>query len=82
MEALTRSLDGTQRKQALLWTMTKGRNKRARCALWSHPLGWELRLTVNGELVRSQAYRLEDALLRNLADWRDQFAAKGWEIAW
>ena len=30
----------------------------ARCALWSHQFGWELRLTVNGSLIRSQVSRV------------------------
>jgi hypothetical protein len=78
MEALTRSWDGTPREQAFVWLLQKGRS-RARCALWSHPLGWELRVTINGELLRSQAYREADDVLSDVADWRQQFAAKGWK---
>jgi hypothetical protein len=51
----------------------------AGCALWSHPIGWELRVTVDAELVRSQAYRQADDALRDLDDWRQQFAGKGWQ---
>jgi hypothetical protein len=32
------------------WTLHKGR-KTARCMVWSHVFGWELRLTVGSELL-------------------------------
>jgi hypothetical protein len=37
------------------WTMRKG-NKVARCELWSHQFGWELRLMTT-DLLRSQVCR-------------------------
>ena len=77
MEPLTRARDGTPREQALVWQMRKGQRS-ARSALWSHPIGWELRVTVDAELVRSQAHRLADDVVRDLASWRDQFVEKGW----
>lgn len=76
-EALTRAWDGSPREQALVWQLTK-RRRSARCGLWSHPLGWELRVTVDGELVRSQAYRVAEDVLADSQQWRRQFAEKGW----
>jgi hypothetical protein len=32
---------------------------------------------VDGDLLRSQAYRQEADVLRELDDWRNQFTAKG-----
>jgi hypothetical protein len=77
MEFLSRAWDGTPREQALVWELRKDRH-RARCAIWSHPLGWELRVTVDRELLRSQAYRDADEALKDLDTWRAQFADKGW----
>jgi hypothetical protein len=68
MEALSRAWDGTPREQALAWVLLKG-GRTACCALRSHPFGWELRATVDDELVKSQAYRDEAEVLRNLSDW-------------
>jgi hypothetical protein len=77
IEALTRAWDGTPREQALMATLRKGPNE-ARCALWSHPLGWELRADVNGELLRPEAYGTEGDVLTNIDGWRRQFEKIGW----
>jgi len=77
IEARTRAWDGTPREQALIVTLRKGRNE-ARCALWSHRLGWELRTDVNGELLGSEAYGTEGDVLTNIDAWRRQFEKKGW----
>lgn len=77
MEGLTRAWDGTPREQALVWELRKDRRV-ARCALWSHPLGWEVRITVDGELLRSQAHRHEESVLRELDESRAQFVDKRW----
>ena len=61
-----------------MWQFRKG-GRSARCTLWSHPLGWELRVTVEDELLRSQAYRVADDVVCDVAKWRQQFAAKGWQ---
>jgi hypothetical protein len=37
-----------------------------------------LRVTVDGAMVHSQAYRAAEDLLRDLASWRQQFAGKAW----
>lgn len=69
--------DGQPREAALVWTLSKGW-KTARCALWTHPLGAELRVDVNGELVRSEAGRDVLALIELSTAWRTQFQEKGW----
>lgn len=56
VEPLTRSWDGTAREQALCGSCAKDAERRV-VGLWSHPLGWELRVTINNDLLRSQAYR-------------------------
>lgn len=58
------------------WTLYKGQ-RLARCALYSHPLGWELRLTV-GELVRSQVCRSQDEILDRQDEWKATMMERGW----
>lgn len=54
--------DGETQKLSLAWTLHK-EQKVARCAVWSHALGWELRLAVGSELVRSQVVRSHEELV-------------------
>jgi hypothetical protein len=57
------------------WTLRKA-DREARCALFSHQLGWELRLIV-GELVRSQVCRSGDEVLDVTENWAAMIQ-KGW----
>jgi hypothetical protein len=57
--------------------LTKG-EKRARCALWTHPIGAELRVEAAGEFVRSEAGRDVLALVELATTWKSQFQEKGW----
>jgi hypothetical protein len=41
------------------WTMTKS-SKTAKCTVWSHEFGFELRLTIGTELVQSEVCRSQD----------------------
>jgi hypothetical protein len=45
---------------------------RAVCSLHSHRFGVELRLSVNGELLRSQVCRSKDDALDTSEHWRSQ----------
>ena len=38
----------------MLWTLTKGADRRAELAVRTHPYGLELRISVNGSLVSSE----------------------------
>lgn len=49
--------DGPPEELQVMFEMTKANGAAARCVLWSHQFGWELRLTVNGSLIRSQVCR-------------------------
>jgi hypothetical protein len=60
-----------------LFTLTNNRSAIARCALWSHQLGWELRLEVNGSLVRSQVVRTLDEMAAYL-EWKSTMLTDGW----
>jgi hypothetical protein len=47
------------------WTLKKGR-KTAECVVWTNQLGFELRLTIAGEIIQTQGCRLiVDAEIRN-----------------
>lgn len=65
------------REFSLVWTLTKG-DKSVRCALWTHPLGAELRVSIWNELVRSEASRDVLVLIELSTEWHRQFQSKGW----
>lgn len=56
---------GVTRELGTAWRLTKG-TRSACCVLVNHPLGWELRLEIDGELIRSQTFREADRALRRL----------------
>jgi hypothetical protein len=53
-------------------------DRAATCEVFSHQLGWELRLIVGPELVQSQVVRTEPALATLASTWRAAMATKGW----
>jgi hypothetical protein len=63
---------------AELWILRKGTHE-AICALWTHPIGGEIRIEVDGELLRSQAGRNGTSLMDLAFEWKSQFVMKGWE---
>jgi hypothetical protein len=58
------------------WALTKGA-RIARCELFSHQFGWELRLMI-GELVRSQVCRTTDEILSVQEEWRAALRTRGY----
>lgn len=60
-----------------VFVLTKGA-RTARCALQTHPLGLELRLTVGSELLQSQVCRSQDDVLNMFEKWRAAMQEKGW----
>lgn len=64
-----------------LFRLTKDRSGRAMladCKLFSHQLGWELRLDVAGTLQRSQVCRSQDDVLSTSEQWKTAMQDKGW----
>ena len=57
------------------WTMRNG-DKVARCELWSHQFGWELRLMTT-DLLRSQVCRSSEEILSTQEQWKAAMLAKG-----
>lgn len=44
-------------QRAICWTLRKINKGEAHCTLRDHPLGIELRLDINGDLMRSEVFR-------------------------
>lgn len=69
--------DGTPRDCGEIWRLRKGARV-AVCRLFSHPIGAEVRLDVDGELLKSEA-RCDGLVLLDLAlEWGEQAKGKGW----
>lgn len=60
-----------------VWRLRKGAHL-AICELWTHPVGAEARVTVDGELQRSQAGRNGLLIVALALDWKVRFQEKGW----
>lgn len=69
--------DGPKR-QTVVWVMRKG-TRAVVCELWSHELGFELRLISEGDpMVRTQVCRAADELVRYQESWRLALEEQGW----
>lgn len=62
-----------------VWTLSKG-TKRARCEVWTHLHGFELRLLVGAQQTLSTIRRLEEDLIRVDQEWRSMLEAEGWSM--
>ena len=60
-----------------IFKLTKA-DRVARCALWSHEFGWELRLTLAGSLIRSQVAREFPEILAAFDQWKTTMVNDGW----
>lgn len=69
--------DGRPREAGEVWRLRKGSWK-AECTLWTHPIGAEVRVSVEGELLRCQAGRDRVALIDLGRVWNRRFVQKGW----
>ena len=69
---------GEQQQLSPAWTLRKG-SKAAKCAVWSHQFGWELRLIAGPELVQSQVCRSETELIETQEQWKAAMLEKGWQ---
>ena len=64
-----------------LFRVRKMRGKKslaAICKLWTHHLGWEVRLEINGDLQRSEVFRSEDDVLTAGEQWKAAMVDMGW----
>jgi hypothetical protein len=59
-------------------TLTKGQRQET-CEVLSHVLGFELRLTINGDpLPRPHVCKSQEELIDRQNEWRAALEAKGW----
>jgi hypothetical protein len=49
--------------------------------IWSHQFGWELKLFVDGGLVRSQVARELAVLTAAAAEWQAAMISEGWSAS-
>lgn len=74
--------DGTPAPLGAGWRLHKsicGRARQAVFELWSHQLGWELRLVADGgDCRRSQVCRSQDELLDVTERWKAAMVGRGW----
>ena len=62
---------------AVMWELHKG-SRVARCELWRHPLGFEVRCDVDGETRQTAVQRRRDTAEDQAHDWQQAFGQKGW----
>jgi hypothetical protein len=60
-----------------MWTLTRGAVT-LRCALATHRLGWELRLTAGANFLRSQVCKSQQEVHDTSTAWRTEAVTKGW----
>jgi hypothetical protein len=81
MPVLQRPLwNGDPEELRELFALSKSDRAHARCALWSHQFSWEVRLTVNGSLIRSQVSRDYAEVLTAAEEWRRAMREEGWRL--
>jgi hypothetical protein len=66
------------REAGEVWTLRKG-GRVAACHLWTHPMGGEARVEIDGEWQRGEAGRDGLALVELALGWKAQFGEKGWK---
>jgi hypothetical protein len=60
------------------WTMHKDGGRMAQCCIVRHPLGFELRVDIDGDTRLTRVYRLEADADIHATALEDQFLEKGW----
>jgi len=64
------------------WRMTKAKGDptmTAVCEVWTHEMGWELRLQVDGQgLLMSSLTRSGAEMLTRVEEWHRAMLEKGW----
>ena len=57
-----------------------GRELDAIGELWLIQLGWDIRLFVDGQFVRSQVCRTQDEVFDTIDEWQAALRQKGWAV--
>ena len=59
------------------WTVSR-EQLRMRCALSTHRLGWELRLTAGSNFLRSHVCKTQTEVFETSSAWKAEAISKGW----
>lgn len=59
------------------WTLTRDHLK-LRCALSTHRLGWELRLTAGSNFLRSHVCKTQKEVFDTSGAWKAEAIGQGW----
>jgi hypothetical protein len=76
MHYLQRRVTGEPICLGLMWTVTR-RRRTAICELWTHSVGWELRLRSGATVLQSLVCRADDEMFDAHEEWRATMLAKG-----
>jgi hypothetical protein len=60
-----------------MWTLTRG-ELTMRCAVSTHSLGWELKLTAGASFSRSQVCKTQAEVFATADAWKAEAIGKGW----
>ena len=60
-----------------MWALQKD-GKALRCDLWTHPLGWELRVGAGDEMARTHVCRHEADVFKTAEAWKAEAQQRGW----
>jgi hypothetical protein len=71
------SRDQGQRDIGTLWTLTRGESS-ARCVLMALPVGLELRVLMDGSILRAERCGRHDQAFALAERWRDRMMDRGW----
>lgn len=69
---------GAPERLGRAWTLHK-HPMAATCTIWSHHHGWELRLVVGHEQVRSELVESNEQLVDVAMAWREALIQEGWQ---
>jgi hypothetical protein len=61
-----------------LWTVSRGVQS-IRCALSTHPAGWEIKLTTDESAFRTRICETVEAVRETADTWREEATGKGWK---
>lgn len=79
IQVLQRDWTGEPKKLGEWFILTKGSNHRtAKCELWTHVFGWELKLYAAGQFLQSQVCRTQDDVMNTGDAWKAAMLEKGW----
>lgn len=69
--------NGSVRDIGTLWSLTRGESS-ARCVLLALPVGLELRVVMDGSVLRTEHCERHDQAFELAERWRDRMLDRGW----